>query len=110
MLEKVYDYSVEDKKVIEKLIDDDPAQINHMVLPKGTGLPEHFSNSNVYMLIVRGHMTLRLDDQEAHVYASGHIINIPYQIKMNVSNQDDAVLEFFVVKSPNPRIYVEEQK
>ncbi len=25
MLEKVYDYSVEDKKVIEKLIDDDPA-------------------------------------------------------------------------------------
>lgn len=105
MLEKVYMYSTEDTKNIEKLIDDDPVLINHMILPKGTGLPEHYSNSNVYMIIIRGKMTLKLDEQEAHLYTAGQIINIPYHAKMNVNNFDDDILEFFVVKSPNPRNY-----
>lgn len=105
MLEKVYLFSTEDTKNIEKLIDDEPLLINHMVLTKGTGLPEHYSNSNVYMIIIRGKMTLKLDEQEAHQYTGGQIINIPYHSKMNVNNFDDDILEFFVVKSPNPRNY-----
>jgi len=105
MLEKIYGFSTSDTKKIEKLIDDDHAVINHMVLPKGAGLPEHYSNSNVYMIIIRGNMTLTLDDQEPHHYLSGQIINIPYKLKMNVNNFDEEVLEFFVVKSPNPKNY-----
>ena len=105
MLEKVYNFSTLDTKNIEKLIDDEPVLINHMVLPKGEGLPEHYSNSNVYMIITRGNMTIRLDDQEPHQYTSGQIINIPYHTKMNVNNFDNDVLEFFVVKSPNPKYY-----
>ncbi len=42
MLEKIYEYSKEDNKKAEKLIDDDNAMINHMIFPKGNGLPEHF--------------------------------------------------------------------
>lgn len=105
MLEKVYNFSTSDTKNIEKLIDDEPVLINHMVLPEGEGLPEHYSNSNVYMIIVRGNMTIKLDEQEPHKYKSGQIINIPYHTKMNVSNFDNDVLEFFVVKSPNPKNY-----
>lgn len=105
MLEKIYGFSTLDTKNIEKLIDDDPILINHMVLPKGEGLPEHYSNSNVYMIIIRGSMTLALDEQEPHLYHSGQIINIPYHTKMNVNNYNEAILEFFVIKSPNPRNY-----
>ncbi len=105
MLEKVYSYATSDIKNIERLIDDEPVLINHMVLPKGEGLPEHYSNSNVYMIIVRGNMTIGLDDQEPHLYSAGQIINIPYNIKMNVKNFHDDVLEFFVVKAPNPKNY-----
>ncbi len=50
-------------------------------------------------------MTLTLDDQEPHHYPSGQIINIPYKLKMNVNNFEEDVLEFFVVKSPNPKNY-----
>jgi quercetin dioxygenase-like cupin family protein len=107
MLESVYGFWAGDAKRIEKIIDDDPVLINHMILPKGEGLPEHYSNSNVYMIIVRGAMTLKLNEQEPHLYTSGHIINIPYKTKMNVSNHDDPALEFFVVKAPNPRHYKE---
>ncbi|KPU44713.1 hypothetical protein OXPF_17990 [Oxobacter pfennigii] len=105
MLENIYRFSRDDTKLIEKIIDDDPVLINHMILPEGEGLPEHYSNSNVYMIIIRGEMTLKLNDQEQHLYTCGQIINIPYQTKMNVNNFGGGVLEFFVVKSPNPKHY-----
>jgi len=105
MIEKVYDYKEVDEKVIEKIVNDKNVALNHMVLSKGDSLPEHYSNSNVYMIIVRGIMTLKLGDQEAHKYSKGNIMNIPYKIKMNVSNEDEEVLEFFVVKAPNPKDY-----
>ena len=107
MIEKTYDYSLEDLKKVEKLIDDDPMMLNHMVFPMNQGLPEHYSNSNVYMIVVRGTLTLQLEEQEPHKYSKGNIINIPFHTKMNVNNKDEEVLELFVIKAPNPRIYKE---
>jgi mannose-6-phosphate isomerase-like protein (cupin superfamily) len=103
MIEKKYQFSLLNEKVIEKLIDDDNVAINHMLLPKDTGLPEHYSNSNVYMIIVRGIMTIKLNEEEANVHEKGAILNIPFKTKMNVKNCHDEILEFFVVKAPNPR-------
>jgi quercetin dioxygenase-like cupin family protein len=105
MLEKLYAYSKEDSKKIEKLIDDDNLLLNHMILTKDTGLPEHYSNSNVYIIVIRGTLSLQLGNQELHNYESGNIVNIPYNVKMNVNNFNDDVLEFFVVKAPNPKNY-----
>ena len=108
MVEKTYAFSTQPDKKIEKIVDDDNLIINHMVLPKGESLPEHFSNSNVYLVIVSGQMTLTLDEQNGHRYICGEIINIPYHTKMNIINVDEDVLEFFVVKAPNPKDYKEQ--
>ena len=108
MIETVYDYSLADDKKVEKLLDHPVAMINHMVFPKGQGLPEHFSNSNVYMIIVRGTLTIQLDDQEPHDYQKGQMLNIPYKVKMNVGNSHDEVLELFVIKAPTPLKYKED--
>jgi len=110
MLEKQFNFTKTDTKIIERLIEDENLAINHMVLGKSEALPEHYSNSNVYMIIVRGQITLRLDDQEEHVYPSGSIINIPYKVKMNVYNQFDETLEFFVVKAPSPKKMLDPNK
>ena len=90
---------------MERIISDEYADVNHMVLPKGGALPEHYSNSNVYMIVVRGQVTLNLNDQDTHSYPHGSILNIPFKTKMNVSNQDEDILEFFVVKAPSPKTY-----
>lgn len=103
MTEKTYSFSSSEAKLIEKIIDDENVAINHIVLAQGDRVPEHFSNSNVYLIIVRGTMWLKLDEQETRLYPAGTIVNVPYQIKMNISNQGPEVLEFFVVKSPSPR-------
>lgn len=110
MLETIYTYSLEDGKKVEKLFDHPHAMINHMVFPKGEGLPEHFSNSNVYMVIVRGTLTLQLGDQEPHHYQKGELVNIPYKIKMNVGNIHQETLEIFVIKAPTPLKYLEDLK
>jgi quercetin dioxygenase-like cupin family protein len=107
MLERKYRFStaekILDERIIEKIIDDDNVVINHMLLLKNTGLPEHYSNSHVYMIIVSGQMTIRLNDDEPTLYSRGSILNIPFNVKMNVNNYSDELLEFFVVKAPNPR-------
>ena len=40
MVEKIYTYSNEDTKSIQKTIDDDHIMINYMTFPKGDGLSE----------------------------------------------------------------------
>lgn len=105
MIEKIYPVTHGKEKTIEKLIDDDVAAINHMILYKGDALPVHNANSNVYMLILRGTMTMTLDDQEDHSYDNTSIVNIPYNTKMHIRNLHDDALEFFVVKAPSPRLF-----
>lgn len=105
MVEKQYNFNKSDIKLIERVVDDENININHMILPKGDRLPEHFSNSNVYMIVVQGTISLQLGEQETVNYPYGSIINIPYNTKMNVFNQYEEILEFFVVKSPCPKNY-----
>lgn len=105
MLDKIYNYTVTEKKKIEKIVNDDVAMINHMVLPKGECLPVHQANSNVYMIVAKGAVTLELDETPAKTYPKGSILNIAYNTLMSVCNKNDEVLELFVIKAPGPAHY-----
>jgi quercetin dioxygenase-like cupin family protein len=107
MVEKTYRYSLEGGKQVERIVDEDPAMINHITLGKGDSLPEHYSDSNVYLLITKGILSLTLEDQERKDYAFGTLVNVPYHIKMNLENNQEALLEFFIVKTPHPRTFKE---
>ena len=104
MIEKLYNFTITNDKRIERVIDEDLAAINHMVLPTGERLPLHNANSNVYMIVVRGTITLILGEQEAHHYPTGSILAIPFRTLMNVSNTHAEIAEIFVVKTPGPRV------
>jgi quercetin dioxygenase-like cupin family protein len=102
MIEKEYKLSKTNDKSIEKVIFDENLHYLHMVFGKGEGLPEHFSNSNVYMTVVRGELSIGLNEQEIHDYEAGTLLKIPFQTKMNVKNLHDETLELIVVKAPAP--------
>lgn len=104
-MEKAYQFNQSEEKLIEKILDDDVAMINHMILNQGDSLPQHDSNSNVYMIVVRGAVTAQLGENPPKRYEHGQIINIPGKITMNISNTDAEQAEFFVVKAPSPRLY-----
>lgn len=102
---KEYKYNESKSKLVEKILDDDNIMINHMILNKGDEMPVHNSNSNVYMIIVKGVLTIQFDDELDNKYEKGTILNIPFGKKMHIYNEDDDQVEFFVVKSPSPRLY-----
>ncbi|MGM0395856.1 MAG: cupin domain-containing protein [Bacillota bacterium] len=102
MIEQVFNYSITDDFAVEKLIFDDNINYIHMVFNKDEGLPEHFSNSNVYMTVLRGTLSIALADQEVHRYLKGSILKIPVEVKMDVKNRDEETLELIVVKAPAP--------
>lgn len=102
MVEQVYKMNFGNERVVEKVIQDENIHYLHMIFNKDEGLPEHLSNSTVYMTVLRGNLSIQLNDQEVHKYVGGDILKIPYQTKMNVKNLDDTTLELFVVKAPAP--------
>ena len=102
MVEQVFKLARNDEKAVEKVIFDENVHYLHMVFNKGEGLPEHFSNSNVYMTVIRGKLSIGLDEQEIHAYIAGTLLKIPFKVKMNVRNLHDETLELIVVKAPAP--------
>ena len=97
MVEQIFKLSVGDEKAVEKVIFDDNIHYLHMVFNKNEGLPEHFSNSNVYMTVIRGKLSIGLDEQDVHEYEGVTLLKIPFQSKMNVKNLHDETLELIVV-------------
>ncbi len=103
MVEQIFKLAKGNDKVIEKVIQDENLHYNHMILNNGEGLPEHFSNATVYMTVVKGTLSIGLNDEPVNVYESGTLLKIPFDVKMNVKNLHDDVLELFVIKAPAPQ-------
>ncbi len=103
MIEKVYNFKKTGQKLIEKIVNDQYVNINHMVIPMKEGLPVHSSNSNIYLIVIKGRMDIRLGEQEPASYEAGSIINVPYGIRMDIQNKQRSLLEFFVIKAPHPK-------
>lgn len=103
MVEQKFNLSRGNEKAVEKIIFDENVHYLHMVFNKYEGLPEHYSNSNVYMTVIRGLLSIGLGDQEVHEYEAGTLLKIPFQTKMNVKNLHSETLELIVVKAPAPK-------
>ena len=103
MVEQVFKLAQGNEKAVERILFDENVHYLHMVFNKDEGLAEHFSNSNVYMTIIRGKLSIALNDQEIHEYDGGTMLKIPYKTKMNVKNLHSETLELIVVKAPAPK-------
>ncbi len=103
MIETEYKLSKPNEKGIQKVTFDENLHYLHMVFHHDEGLPEHHSNSNVYMTVVRGTLSIGLNEQDIHEYEAGTLLKIPVQAKMNVRNLHVEPLELIVVKAPAPK-------
>jgi quercetin dioxygenase-like cupin family protein len=102
--EQVFKLTQSSRKTIEKVIQDENIHYMHMIFNNGEALPEHPANSNVCMTVLRGKLSISLDDLEINEYPAGTVLKIPYGTKMNVRNLHDETLEITVVKAPAPKI------
>jgi len=105
MIEKVYQLSKSSEKSVDKVIQDDNLDYIHMRFNRDEGLPLHYANSNVYMTVLQGTLSIGLNDQEIKVYHAGTLLKIPYKTKMNVNNRHEELLELIVIKAPSPKSF-----
>ena len=93
-------------KIFENLINCDPVMINHVVIEPGEGFDGHHTDSNVFIHIMRGRITLTFEDGSCERFTDGQLIEIPYQTFMKIDNAEDAPLELVVIKAPNPKTHI----
>lgn len=103
MVENVFKLKKSSQKLIEKVIMDENIHYMHMVFGKDDSLPTHFTNSNVYMTVLRGNLSIDLNEKGFHDYESGTVLTIPLGTRMTVKNKSEEVLEITVVKAPAPK-------
>lgn len=103
MTAEIFKMTNSNTKVIEPIIKDNNIHYMHMVLPMGEGLPIHNTNATVYMTVVTGTLTIRLNDEEPITVSEKNILKIPFGVKMEAKNCDKEILELFVVKAPAPK-------
>jgi quercetin dioxygenase-like cupin family protein len=103
VIEEVFKMSTGDKTAVEKLILEDDLNYIHMVFERGKGLPLHYSNAVVHITVVRGRLSITLGDEKTKVYERGTLLRIPYDIKMNVRNEENEILELIVIKAPGAK-------
>lgn len=103
MIEQVFNMTMDNERMVERVIQDENLHYIHMIFNQNEGLPEHFSNSTVYMTILRGKLSIGLGEQVVCQYDAGTVLKIPFNVKMNVRNSDAEILELIVIKAPVPK-------
>lgn len=104
MVKQVFELNKGNEKAVEKILFDENIHYLHMVFPQNEGLPVHNANSTVYMTVIRGTLSIGLDDKAVEQHPAGTLLKIPFQTKMNVKNQNEEILELIVVKAPAPSV------
>ena len=84
MIEQVFKLCNGNEKVIERVISDENVHYLHMVFNKDEGLPEHISNSNIYMTVLRGKLSIGLNGEEIHEYETGFLLK-SLKVWMNIN-------------------------
>ncbi|MCL2318961.1 MAG: cupin domain-containing protein [Treponema sp.] len=102
MIEQTYKLTRTGEKTVERVLLDENIAYVHMVLPRNEGPPVHNTDSNVYMTVVRGTLSIALGGEAMHQYEAGTLLKIPNATKMNLKNLHAAPLELIIVKAPAP--------
>ncbi|MCE5344588.1 MAG: hypothetical protein LLF96_13535 [Eubacteriales bacterium] len=97
-------YRIDPQQKIQRLLHDENLQAIHMSFAQGEGLPAHNANSTLYMTVLHGCLSIRLNDQPPSEYPDQTLLKIPEGTRMNVNNLHAETLELLVFKVPAPLV------
>jgi len=97
-LEKVYLFTQTDSEVFENIFNTGNLLMNHAVIPVGKVFPKHQTDADVYALIVRGALSVAIEEQEPKTYGAGRVLYMPKGTLAELGNRSNELVELFVVK------------
>lgn len=97
-MEKVYKYTITDQEIMENIFKDEKLLMNHVVVSPGKIFPKHPTDAIVYVLIIRGQLSVAIENNGFNTFEAGQLVNVPKGIPVELGNRGNAPLELFVVK------------
>ncbi|MCL5981360.1 MAG: hypothetical protein M1571_02350 [Firmicutes bacterium] len=97
-MEKVYLFTQTDSEIFENVFKTGDLLMNHVVIPVGKVFPKHQADADVYALIVRGVLSVAIEDREPKHYGAGRVLYMPKGTLAELGNRSNELVELFVVK------------
>ena len=72
--------------------------MNHVIMPPGKVFPKHPTDAHVYITVLRGELTISLEDEVPIRLKRGQVGNVPKGVMSSLSNVREEVVELIVLK------------
>ncbi len=66
-MEKVYQYTITDQEIFENVFKHEKLLMNHVILPPGKVFPKHPTDAIVYILIIKGQLSVNVNQKLGHL-------------------------------------------
>lgn len=94
----IYAYTLTDQETLENVFDRGDCLMNHVVMPPGKVFPKHPTDAHVYITVLRGELTIALEESAPFRLSRGQVGNVPKGIMSSLSNVSEEVVELIVLK------------
>lgn len=95
---KAFPYTQTDSETFENIFKADDLLMNHVVIPPGKVFPKHPTDAWVYAVVVRGTLSIAVENQVPVNYGAGQVVHIPKGVPSELGNRSEELVELFVVK------------
>lgn len=99
MIENVLGYTTETKDIFEEILDKGVYRLNHVIIEPGKIFPAHPTDAQVTIIVIKGILTLKLEEQDRAYYEEGHVVEVPKATLSELGNTSQGYTEVFVIKS-----------
>lgn len=97
-MEKVYQYTITDQEIFENVFKDEKLLMNHVAVPPGKVFPKHPTDAIVHALIMRGELSVAIENNALKKFKAGQLVNIPKGVNTKLGNRGDEPVKLFAVK------------
>ncbi len=96
---QVFNYTLTDSETFENVFKDENLLMNHVVIPTGKFFEKHPTDANVHIVILRGTLTVSVDDSPRTAYEKGSVLNISKGSLSELGNDGSEPTELIVIKT-----------
>lgn len=94
-----FPYTQTQTSIFENIFKLDNVLMNHVVIEPSQVFPKHPTDAAVYALIVKGVLSIAIEESAAEDYTEGQVVHIPKGVVSELGNRSGELVELFVLKT-----------
>lgn len=96
---QLFKYTLTDEDTFENVFTEENLLLNHVVIPQNKYFEKHPTDARVHIIILRGTLSIAIEDEERVLYEKGAVIYVDKGIVSVLGNPGPEITELMVIKS-----------